>query len=58
MLKIPILPARTNAPPALPVLVVEDSPEVRQAICNILQKSEEVEIVGEASNGREAVDMA
>jgi hypothetical protein len=47
---------KVNAPPVPRVLVVEDSPQVRQAICALLEKSEQVEIVGEASNGREGVD--
>jgi CheY-like chemotaxis protein len=47
-----------NAPPALRVLVVDDNREVRQVIGNLLKKSEAVEIVDEASNGREAVDTA
>jgi PleD family two-component response regulator len=46
---------KMNAPPALRVLVVDDSPQVRQAIGNLLKKSAEVELVGEASNAREAI---
>jgi two-component system chemotaxis response regulator CheB len=38
------------------VLVVDDSPFVRLALKKILESAEDIEVVGEASNGREAVE--
>ena len=40
------------------VLVVDDSPFVRLALKKILQTARDIEVVGEASNGREAVEKA
>jgi two-component system chemotaxis response regulator CheB len=39
------------------VLVVEDSATVRERLCSILAADPEVEIVGEASDGRQAIDL-
>ncbi|HEX9013953.1 MAG TPA: response regulator transcription factor [Anaerolineaceae bacterium] len=39
----------------LRVLIVEDVPQVRQALSLLLELSGELEIAGEASNGQEAV---
>ena len=43
---------------ALPVLVVDDQAPFRSAAKNVLRRLEEFEVVGEASNGAEAVTMA
>jgi len=40
------------------VLIVDDSKLVRLTIKNILARAEGYEVVGEAENGREGVDMA
>jgi len=42
----------------LRVLVVDDSDIVRRAICKILQAQHDIEIVCEASNGRDAIRFA
>jgi DNA-binding NarL/FixJ family response regulator len=39
------------------VLLADDDTIVRQAICIMLQDEPDIEIVGEAANGREAVDL-
>jgi len=40
------------------ILIVDDMPQVRRELCSLLQLSDEVEIVGEASDGREAINQA
>lgn len=40
------------------VLVVDDQPLVRQAVGDILSSSDGIQVVGEASNGHEAVRLA
>jgi DNA-binding NarL/FixJ family response regulator len=40
------------------VLIVDDLPQVRQGLRTVLQLMEDIEIVGEASNGFEAVQLA
>lgn len=40
------------------ILIVDDSRLVRLTIRNILRRAEGFEVVGEAENGREGVDMA
>ena len=42
----------------LRVLVVDDSDVVRRAICKILQAHGDIEIICEASNGRDAIRFA
>jgi NarL family two-component system response regulator LiaR len=44
--------------PAIRVLLVDDYEVVRRGLRGVLELLPEVEIVGEASNGREAVDTA
>lgn len=39
-------------------MVVDDEPEARRAILTLLEGEERVEVVGEAGNGREAVERA
>jgi DNA-binding NarL/FixJ family response regulator len=40
------------------VLIVDDMPQVRQELRGVLQLTGEVEIVGEAANGLEAISQA
>jgi len=44
--------------PKIRVLVVDDHTIVRDGICALLGLSKDIEVVGEASNGREALEMA
>lgn len=43
---------------SLRVLVVDDSDVVRRAICKILQAHADIEVICEASNGRDAIRFA
>lgn len=43
---------------AVSVLVVDDSSFIRKRICEILEADSHIEVIGTASNGREAVDKA
>jgi len=43
---------------ALRVLIVDDMPQVRQELRGLLQLSGELEVVGEAANGLEAITQA
>jgi DNA-binding NarL/FixJ family response regulator len=40
------------------VLVVDDSPLMRRMVCDILESESDFKIVGEAENGREAIQKA
>jgi two-component system chemotaxis response regulator CheB len=40
------------------VLVVDDSPTAREAICAILKSAPEIQIIGEATDGMQGVEMA
>ena len=40
------------------VLVVEDSPTVRQLLVHLLEEDPEIQVVGQAAGGRQAVEMA
>lgn len=40
------------------VLVVDDHELVRQAICTLLKSRPDLDIVGEAANGKEAIELA
>jgi DNA-binding NarL/FixJ family response regulator len=40
------------------VLVVDDTPLVRQKLCEILKREGDFEVCGEAGNGREAIEKA
>ena len=44
--------------PARRVLIVDDSPQVRQELCTLLPLAGDIEIVGEAADGLEAVRLA
>jgi DNA-binding NarL/FixJ family response regulator len=52
----PTVPDAT--PPARRVLLVDDSPQVRQELRTLLPLVGEIEIVGEAADGREALRLA
>ena len=39
------------------VIIVDDTPQVRQDLRTLLKLSDDIEIVGEATNGLEAVDQ-
>ena len=43
---------------ALRVLIVDDVPQVRQELRGLLQLTSELEVVGEAANGLEAISQA
>jgi len=40
------------------VLVVDDNPAVRRAICELFNREGDFEVCGEAENGREAIEKA
>jgi len=42
---------------SIKILVVDDHAMVREGICALLEFSPEIEVVGEAANGREALGM-
>ncbi len=55
---IPIIPAAKSNNPLTRVLIVDDMPQVRQELRQLLQLTEWIEIVGEAGNGQEAIWQA
>jgi DNA-binding NarL/FixJ family response regulator len=44
--------------PSLRVLIADDHESVRKGVCVILGTRDDIEVCGEASNGREAIDKA
>jgi len=40
------------------VLVVDDNPRVREALCEVLKREADFDVCGEAENGQEAIDKA
>ena len=38
--------------------MVDDNPQVRQALCEVFKREADFDICGEAENGREAIDQA
>lgn len=48
----------TETKPLIRVLVADDNPIVRSGLISLLEAGGEVEIVGEAKNGREAMELA
>jgi DNA-binding NarL/FixJ family response regulator len=42
----------------LRILVADDHPSVRRYVCSVLQSEQGWQVCGEATNGREAVEMA
>src|SRR4029079_12340380 len=56
----PPRPARSGGPAPVKrvrVLVVDDSPTSRQVLVAILRADEEIDVVGQAADGLEAVEM-
>ncbi len=47
----------THAPPTIRVLCVDDHPLVRKGIAAILNNEPDMQLVGEAENGQQAVDL-
>src|SRR4030042_1699023 len=54
----PFTPASKSNNPIIRVLIVDDMPQVRQDLIVLLQLSDEVEVVGEAGDGQEAIKQA
>jgi chemotaxis response regulator CheB len=40
------------------ILIADDSPFFRNALCNVFEREEDFDVCGEAENGREAVEKA
>jgi DNA-binding NarL/FixJ family response regulator len=53
----PVAPSSRN-PSRLRVLIVDDMPQVRQELRLLLSLTGELEVVGEAANGQEAIEQA
>ncbi len=49
---------KTTSMTKIKVLIVDDSPQVRQGLSTVLQLMADIEVVGEASHGLEAVQLA
>jgi|ERR1700691_960848 chemotaxis response regulator CheB len=41
-----------------PILVADDSPLIRKMLCKLFEAEEDYDLCAEASNGREAIDLA
>jgi len=44
--------------PRIQVLVVDDHKIVREGLASLLKEQPDIEVIGQAGNGREAVNMA
>jgi DNA-binding NarL/FixJ family response regulator len=44
--------------PVRSVLVVDDTPAIRKLVCDIFASEEDIEVSGQAENGREAIEKA
>jgi len=44
--------------PVRSVLVVDDNPLIRQAVCELFTREGDFDVCGEAKNGREAIEKA
>jgi DNA-binding NarL/FixJ family response regulator len=40
------------------ILIADDSPFIREALCNVFEREGDFDVCGEAENGREAVEKA
>ena len=47
-----------NVPPSVRVLIVDDTPSVREALRLVFESEADMEVVGEAGTGAEAVSLA
>lgn len=50
--------ASSRAPKALSVAVVDDDDSVRLLLCRLVEREHGMELAGDASDGREAIDLA
>lgn len=48
----------TSPADALRLLIVDDHPMVREGLCSLLSAYDDIDIVGEAGNGQEALELA
>lgn len=48
----------SNSTPATRILVADDNPIVRSGLVSLLEATGEVQVVAEAENGRQAIDLA
>ena len=55
---VPSIPASESENPCIRVLIVDDMPQVREDLSILLTLSGEIEVVGEASDGQEAIKQA
>jgi NarL family two-component system response regulator LiaR len=44
--------------PKTRILIADDHPLLREALCQVFSSQKDIEIVGEAGNGKEAIDLA
>jgi len=51
-------PETTPAGPSLRVLLADDHEIVREGLISVLSEAPDIEVVGEAANGREAINLA
>jgi len=49
---------QSESSPHIRVLVVDDHKIVREGLASLLSEQSDIEVIGQAGNGREAVDMA
>ena len=49
---------KVGVPVPRSVLVVDDNPAIREAICELLTRDGDFEVCGQAKNGREAIEKA
>jgi len=54
---VPFIPASESENPFIRVLIVDDNPQVRADLRVLLQLSNEIEVVGEAGNGHQALEV-
>ncbi len=50
-------PDRHTQPPVIRVLVADDHAILRDGICSLLERQPDIQVIGEAANGRQAVDL-
>jgi DNA-binding NarL/FixJ family response regulator len=55
---VPLINTPESDNPSIRVLIVDDMPDVRQDLRVLLQLSNEIEVVGEAGDGKEAISQA